>query len=499
MIDLPQLDREQYQIHTSHPYPEFPIKILQFGTGAFLRGFVADYIHRANEQGFFQGQIVAIGSTGSGRVNIINTQQGVFTHQIEGLDSGKVVRKSYLNTALSHAYSASTDWEQVLHVADKEELSVVISNTTEAGLKYQPDQLDAHPPQSFPGKLTACLYRRYHTFNGDLQKGLILLPCELLTNNGDLLRQIIIQQAEEHQLEAAFIDWVRDANTFCNTLVDRIVTGTPKDSKLEESLKELEYNDQLFTLTEPFTFWAIEGPDTLKDDLPFTAVDSSILLTTDISPFRERKLRLLNGAHTISVALGYLHGLNTIRQCMEDPLMKQFIERVLYEEILLSLPNDIQGASQFAKDVLDRFSNPFLAHRLLDISMQYTSKMKMRIVPTFTRYHEKFASIPKFMTLGFAAYLYFLKPVDIEGDTYKGYRSGEAYYIKDEQALTFSQLWNTYRPDIIEKWLTDLLAREDLWGLNLNQLGDFHAKTIAYLKDFEKMGVTSTLSHALNT
>jgi len=496
-MDLPTLNKDIYNQKTSLEYPTYPLKILQFGTGAFLRGFVADYIHRANQQGYFEGQIVAVGSTGSGRVDIINQQHGLFTHFAEGFVQGETVRSSYINTALKKAYSAASEWDQVKEIAQEESLSIVISNTTEAGLSYQSDQLDGTPPTSFPGKLTALLYHRYQHFKGSPESGLIFLPCELVNDNGEVLRNLLLRHAQEHHLGTGFTDWLNRSNTFCNTLVDRIVTGTPSQEKQDSISQQLGYKDQLLTVAEPYTFWAIEGPEHIQQELRLGEVDSSILITEDIAPYRERKLRLLNGAHTISVALGYLHGLETMKDCMEDPIMHQFIENVLMKELLPSLPPEVSDAEIFAKDVIDRFSNPFLDHQLLSISMQYTTKMKMRNVPTLFRYYEKFGEVPRLMCLGFAAYLYFLKPVDQNDDRYRGYRSGEYYYINDDHAGTFWQVWAGYDPKLTLNWVREILANKTLWGQDLNQLPDFDEAICTYLQMFDNLGITATLKQSL--
>ncbi len=496
-MDLPTLNKDIYDQKTSQKYPDYPVKILQFGTGAFLRGFIADYVHRANRQGYYEGQIVAVGSTGSGRVEIINQQHGLFTHLTEGFVKGETVRTNYLNAALKKAYRTASEWNQIKEIAKEESLSIVISNTTEAGLSYQPDQLNAAPPASFPGKLTALLYHRYQHFEGSPESGLIFLPCELLNDNGQVLRNLLLRHAQEHNLEKDFIDWINQSNTFCNTLVDRIVTGTPSQEKHHSICQQLGYEDQLLTVAEPFTFWAIEGPERIRQELTFAEADSSILITKDITPYRERKLRLLNGAHTISIALAYLHGLETMKDCMEDPVMHQFIENVLMNELLPSLPPEVDDAEAFAQNVIDRFSNPFLDHQLLSISMQYTTKMKMRNVPTLFRYYEKFGQAPRLMCLGFAAFLYFLRPVDQNNDTYRGYRSGEYYYIHDDYAGTFLQVWAGYDPKLTLSWVQEVLANEALWGQNLNQLPGFDEAICTYLQMFDNLGITATLKQSL--
>jgi len=498
-MSLPHLSLSYIQEHQlPHPESTFPVKILQFGTGAFLRGFVADYIHEANRQGTFKGTIVAVGSTGSGRVAQLKQQDGFFTFRKEGYTQGEVLQQRTLNCAISSSYSAQSDWQEILSLAELDTLSIIVSNTTEAGLIYQQEDIHQSPPSSFPAKLTAFLYKRFTHTGGDTDKGFIILPCELLTDNGNLLKQYVQDHATAHQLGDSFISWLDEANTFCNTLVDRIVTGTPNADKLSTYEKEQGYKDSLYTVSEPYRLWAIEAKAEDVPELGFAVSEPSIIVTDDITPFRERKLRLLNGCHTISVALGYMHGLQTMLDCMNDPLMKVYIEHVMQDEILPTLSDHVPDAETFGQAVLDRFRNPFLSHQLLNISMQYTTKMRMRNITTLYRYVEKYQQIPPLMTLGFAAYLYFLKPVDKEPQSFRGYRREEAYYITDDYADVFYDAWLTYNPKETHSWVAERLSDQNLWDRNLNEIEGFGEQIAHYLEKFEDLGVTATLKQTLN-
>lgn len=493
-LNLSFVQRQHPSLFAATQYPE---KILQWGTGAFLRGFFADFIHKAQHQGRYQGRIVAIGSTGSGRTQQLNEQDGLFTHYVEGFEQGAAIRQGTLNTAISRSLSSQSQWQEILALAQQPDMEVIVSNTTEAGLQFHADDLQAQPPATFPGKLTAFLYERYRHFEGAPHKGFHIFPFELLTDNGDLLKQYVLQHARNHQLEQGFLEWVDRHNHFYNTLVDRIVTGAPPQERQGAFEEELGYRDDLLTLTEAFRFWAIEGPDNLKTTLPFLQADPQITVTHDIGPYRERKLRILNGAHSVSVALGFLAGQNHVLGCMQDPYMSRFIQTVLSEEILPTLPPEVAGAADFVEDVLDRFSNPYLDHQLINICMEYTAKIRMRIVPTLVRYQEQRGKIPPLMTLGFAAYWQFIASVHQRADGLQGHWNGQTYPIRDS---VIHQLFPEIPHSPLHPPLTDLtqyLAKEEIWGTSLAEIPGFTDLVSKYVRSFEQSGVQKTLAEAL--
>ena len=354
--------RPDVQIDTWKATPE---KIIQFGTGVLLRGLIGWAVYQANEKGVFSGRIVAVASTGSGRTRQFNDQDGLFTQRIEGYYQGREIGEFQINPSMSRAIAAADQWEEVLACARNPQIDIIISNTTEAGLQYIKEDLFASTPTSFPAKLTAFLYERFRHCS---EAGCIILPTELLVDNGKVLKALVLRQVADHALGAEFTDWLEQENDFCNTLVDRIVTGMPGPEKYAQFTETLGYEDDLMTVSEVYALWAIEGPARLAARIPFANTVDGVMLIDDIEPFRERKLRILNGSHSISVALGYLAGLDTVYDCMNDEAISAFIGRVVKEEIVPSLPDRVSGGVEFSDEVLERFRNPFLDHKLLSIT-----------------------------------------------------------------------------------------------------------------------------------
>ncbi|MEO0899995.1 MAG: tagaturonate reductase [Bacteroidota bacterium] len=468
-MNIPPLNRQFFSQDSSHS-KAYPEKVIQFGTGALLRGLVDYVIHQSNEKGEFQGRVVAVGSTGSGRTHLMNEQDCLFTHWIEGIQQEREVRHGVLNQAISRAFSAVDRWEEVLKVAEQADIEVIVSNTTEVGIQYVDEDIFQSPPSSYPAKLTALLHRRWEHHP---TQAMVILPTELVIDNGNQLKKFVLQHAQQHDLDQGFIKYIHHQVTFCNTLVDRIVTGTPEEEKFETISQELGYTDRLLTVSEPYLLWAIEGPDHLHSILPFTRSMEEVILTEDISPYRERKLRLLNGSHTISVALGHLAGFQTIHSCMSDPHMGHYISSVMKDEIAYSLPENNPDAIPFAEEVLNRFRNPFLNHKLLDIAFQYTTKMAMRNVPTIMRYWDKTQKIPKQMALGFAAYLIFLRPTKVGQRKSEGIWKGIAYPIRDNKAAWLKEKWDSFVAEESYAWLTEVLSDSTIWGEDLSKITEW--------------------------
>ena len=477
----------------------YPERVIQFGSGALLRGFVNFFIDQANRQGIFQGRSVVVNNTRSGRGTRFNQQDGLFTLCLEGFAEGKIWKEYQVNASVSRALPAVDHWEEILHCATNPDISVVVSNTTEVGITLQEDDdLQGQPPQSFPGKLTAFLYRRFQTRGGTKETGMVILPTELLIDNGRRLRDIVLRLAEINHLEEEFTTWITQHNLFCNTLVDRIVPGEPEPAKQQVIEEDLGYQDALLTVSEIYRFFAIEGDtDSLRRRVPFLQTDPGIVIAPDITPYRERKLRILNGGHTISVAAGFLSGLHTIYECMEDPVLSAFIRQVMHEEIVPSLDLDSAMARDFADDVLDRFRNPFLNHQLISISLQYTSKMNMRNGLTFQRYYDKIGKIPERMGAGFAAYLLFTRPVREENGQYYGECQGNPYPIRDDQAAYFYQQWQNVAlsdEDAVKHLVKEVLGYDRLWDTDLLNLRGFAERVAYYLIQFGSQGVKQTLA-----
>jgi tagaturonate reductase len=386
-----------------------PETVVQFGTGAFLRGFADFFVDTANRAGTFGGSIVTVSSTDSQRNLALNQQNGLFTLVTQGMDGGEARQGYRVISSVSRALSAHDEWEDVLALARDPGIRLVISNTTEVGIVLdESDRFDLRPPRSFPGKLTRFLAERARAFHYDSSRGgLVVLPCELIDDNGSTLRGMVLALGRRWQLDSRFEKWVDEAIVFCNTLVDRIVPGVVPPRASSEATSKFGYSDELLTSCESYALFAIEGDDGLRDRLGFAGVDARVLVVPDVRPYRLRKVRILNGGHTISVPVALLAGLETVRDAVTDERVGQFMRRAILDEIVPSV--DVPGAEEFAREVLDRFSNPFIRHALVDITLHGTAKMRVRVVPSVTRYRERTGRPPASLAFGFAAYLAFMR------------------------------------------------------------------------------------------
>lgn len=469
---------------------DLPEKVLQFGTGVLLRGLPDFFINKANQSGEFNGRIVVVKSTDKGGVDAFAEQENVFTQAIRGIDNGQPVEENIINTAISRTLSAKEQWSDIIATASSKDMQIIISNTTEVGIQLVEDDLLASPPVSFPGKLTAYLYERFNAFNGSPESGMVIIPTELLPDNGAKLKSIVLEQARRHQLPDTFINWIETANRFCSSLVDRIVPGAPAQdvhAALEESLG---YRDELLIMSEAYRLWAIEGDEQVKEILSFAKTDTGVIIEPDIDIYRELKLRLLNGTHTLCVGLCYLAGLNTVREVMENKSTSQFVEDLMQNDLAPAIPYavDPEQANEFGKQVLDRFRNPSIRHQLIDITVQYTAKMKMRNVPTILHHYKSSGTILPNVAKGFAAYLLFMKATETDGKNYYGFRDGEKYPIRCDAAGYFYEAWKKHGENS-EELVNAVLSDTELWGTDLTLLPDFAESISEELSKYYAEGV----------
>ena len=386
-----------------YPKPVLPEKVLQFGEGAFLRAFV-DYIFDVlNEKELFHGGITIIQPLPQGTVHLLAKQDGLYTLLNRGLSGGNEVNEKRIISCVQNYLNPYENFDAYMACAKNPELRYIISNTTEAGISYgEGDLLTDKPQKSFPGKITAFLYERYQCFNGDREKGFVFLPCELIDHNGTELKKLVLRYADEWGLLPDFVAWVDEANVFCDTLVDRITTGFPHD-EAESLAEELGYRDALLDVSEPFYFWAIEGPEWLNDELRFRDAGLNVIVTDDVSPYKTRKVRLLNGAHTCSVPAALLCGLSTVGEMMADADFKEYLSKALFAEIIPALDIPAETLHEFAAAVLERFSNPFVRHELMSIMLNSVSKFAVRVLPTIMDYYRRFNELPRILAFSFAA------------------------------------------------------------------------------------------------
>lgn len=469
-------------------YTTFPEKVLQFGTGNFLRGFTDWQIHVMNKKNLFNGQVVVVQSTKKGAVETINEQDGLYTLYLQGIKENKPVSEHEIIQSISRGINITNEYDEYLKIADNPDLRFIISNTTEAGIQlHEDDLLTDRPQKSFPGKLTAFLYKRYQAFRGDKNKGFIIFPCELIEDNGKELKKIVLAYADAWELESEFSQWVEEANTFCNTLVDRIVPGYPKDS-IQEKTEELGYIDKLMVVGEQFHLFVIEGPAYIKEEFPAEQAGLNVHVVDDLSSYRLKKVRILNGAHTAMTPVAYLCGVNTVCGAVTSDLSKQFVEKVIYEEIIPTLPFSDEDLSQFAEDVLNRFKNPFIHHYLSSISLNSVSKFQARILPTLVDYIERFGELPKATVFSLSALLYF----------YKGKRGDESITLVDDESTLhlFTECWSLYA-DNIQKLALTILSNEKLWGTNLSKIPHLTESVATQLKTINQYGMTEALTQFL--
>ncbi len=456
-------------------YFNYPEKILQFGTGVLLRGLVDYLVDKANKNGVFQGRIVVVKST-DGDAGAFGSQDGLFTTHIKGVAQGQPVNQYLVNASISRVLQSNAEWEAILAAATQPSLNVIISNTTEVGIQYVAENIAAGVPASYPGKLLAILYERFRKGMG----GFVIIPTELVVDNGKLLKEIVLQLAAYNKLPDAFVQWISSANRFCSSLVDRIVPGKPKN--LPECWEQAGYEDELWIDAEPFLLWAIEGDAAVAQQLSFHQTDDRMLIAPSITPYREQKLRILNGSHTAAVCVGYLSGLNTVYECMQDAYMRRFFETVVMDEILPTLSSLGPQTAVFARDVLDRFANPYIEHKLISITFQQSSKMNARNVQTLLRYREAKGILPEMMPLGFAATLLFLKPAREVNGKYQGLRGKDAYYdITDDNIAVFAEHWKSVEKNgypEVSAMVRAICKDARLWETDLNNIPGF-ADTVA--------------------
>ncbi|MCB2379557.1 tagaturonate reductase [Hymenobacter sp. BT635] len=472
---------------------ELPEKVLQFGTGVLLRGLPDYLIDKANRQGVFNGRVVVVKSTDGGDATAFDRQDGLYTLSIRGIADGQTVEENVVCSAISRVLSAKSQWAEVLRVAQSPELQVVISNTTEVGIQLVSESIQQAPPVSFPGKLLAVLFARWQAFGGAQDKGLVIVPTELIPGNGTKLESIVLELAHLNGLDADFIEWLESANHFCNSLVDRIVPGRP-DAATQAALEvELGYSDDLLTMSEAYLLWAIEGDAHVKSVLSFEQVDAGVIVQPNIDLFRELKLRLLNGTHTLSCGLAFLSGFDTVRAAMDDAAMAGFIQNLMLADLLPGIPYavDEKVGQRFGMQVLDRFRNPYIEHRWLGITLNYTMKIQMRNVPTLLHYYQKLSVAPDYVALGFAAYLLFMRGTQQHDQIWYGEANGQAYPIQDEKAGYFAELWQQQGP---AELTATVLRNKTLWGHDLAQLPGFAARVEKYLHQLLQDGAAATLA-----
>lgn len=481
-----KLNRELYKNHKS-----YPVKVIQFGEGNFLRAFVDWQIDKMNKEADFNGSVAVVQPLEGGLIHMINEQDCLYTLYLQGIQNGKATKTHTVIDCIDRAVDPYKDYNKYLELAEIPSVRFIISNTTEAGIVFEnDDKLEGGCQKGYPSKLTALLYHRFKTFNGALDKGLNIIPCELIDRNGEKLKEIVLKYAEIWNLGDEFITWINTANTFFCSLVDRIVPGYPRDT-IEEVRTELGYDDNLVDVGEVFHLWVIEGPQCLKEELPIEKAGLNVKIVDDMTPYRTRKVRILNGPHTAMVPVAYLYGLDTVGETVDHEIMGQYVRELIFDEIVptLDLPHD--ELVQFGNDIIERFQNPYVKHYLMSIALNSMSKYKTRDLPSLTEYLKRKGELPRKLVFSLAALIEF----------YKGKRGNEDIKLADDEHILelYKNLWSECdgSESGLKTLVTKVLAYDRNWGMDLNEIEGLTQAVTDNLILIEKAGMKEAVKSVL--
>ena len=475
---------------------ERPVKVLQFGEGNFLRAFVDYMIDIANEQGKFNGDIVLVKPIEFGSLDRFHDQECQYTVQLRGIVDGEPKRINRIVTSVADAVDAYGEYQKYADYAKLDSLRYIVSNTTEAGIVYDDtDRLEMEPPKSYPGKLTKFLYERYKHFNGAMDKGLVMLPVELIDDNGIHLKECVEKLAVLWNLEEGFKTWLDEACVFTSTLVDRIVTGYPRD-EAEELCKEFGYQDNLIVTGEPFALWVIESAKDISKEFPLPDAGLPVIFTDNQKPYKQRKVRILNGAHTSFVLASYLCGNDIVLESMQDELIFNFMKATIFDEVIPTLTLPKQDLIDFAEAVITRFNNPYVKHALLSISLNSVSKWRARCMPSFLGYIEKEGKLPVHLTFSLAALMAFYTGTEIRDKALIGHRDGTEYQILDDAAVLEFFAANSSK-DAAE-YTHAVLSNEHFWGEDLTKLAGAEEAVTGYMEDIRALGMRAAMEKTFN-
>lgn len=478
---MKQLNRTNIQ---ANKYPE---RIIQFGEGNFLRAFVDWIIYNMNQKAEFNSSVVIVQPLENGMVNMLNEQDGLYHVNLQGLQNGKEVDSIQLIDVVSRGLNPYTQYDEFLKLAENPDMRFVISNTTEAGIAFDPScKLEDAPAKSYPGKLMQLLFHRFKFFNGAMDKGLIILPCELIFDNGKVLKKCIDQYIELWNLGEDFKHWFDTACGVYCTLVDRIVPGYPRDT-IGQILDQIGLDDKLVVKGEIFHLWVIEAPETIEKEFPADRAGLNVLFVPSEKPYHDRKVTLLNGPHTVLSPVGYLAGLNTVKECCEDPVIGQFVKKVMYDELLETLDLPKEELIQFADAVMERFRNPFVKHFVTSIMLNSFPKFKTRDLPGLKIFLERKGELPSGLVLGLAGIITYYKG---------GKRGNDEIVLKDDQEIIdlLKNLWADGSPIDVAK---GVLGAEFIWGEDLNLIPGLTERLSEYLQMIQDKGMNETVKSIL--
>lgn len=450
----------------------YPERIIQFGEGNFLRAFVDWMIQQMNEKTDFNSSVVVVQPIQHGMIDLLNQQDCLYHVNLQGLDKGEKVDSLTKIDVISRALNPYADYEAFIKLAEQPEIRFVISNTTEAGIVFDPAcKLTDAPANSYPGKLTQLLYHRFKTFNGDQSKGLIIFPCELIFLNGHKLKETIYQYIDLWELGTAFKDWFTNACGVYATLVDRIVPGFPKKD-IEAIQEKLQYNDNLVVQAEVFHLWVIEAPQSVAKEFPADQAGLNVLFVPSEEPYHQRKVTLLNGPHTVLAPVSYLSGVDIVRDACQHEVLGRYIRKVMFDELMQTLDLPQEELVQFANDVLERFNNPYVDHSVVSIMLNSFPKYQTRDLPGLKIYLQRKGELPKGLVLGLAAIITYYK-----GDT----RADGAKCEPNDAADIMQLLKDLWATESIEKVAEGVLGATTIWNENLNEIPGLTSLLTKYL------------------
>jgi tagaturonate reductase len=476
---------------TARNTTDYPEKILQFGGGNFLRGFFAWMVHRMNRCTDFNAGITVVQSVEQVSAARLEDQDGLYHLYLHGMRDGQPFRDVTLIDCIGRALSPNRHFDDYFQIAGNPDLRFVVSNTTEAGIVFdEGDTPDRRPQRSYPGKLAAFLYRRYRLFSGAADKGLIIFCCELIEGNGDTLKQYVLEHARRWGLDTGFLDWIVEANVFCNTLVDRIVPGYPAD-RIDGIQRELGYRDEMVVEGEHYHLWVIEAPPWVEEAFPARRAGLNVIFTDDLSPYRERKLRVLNGAHTASFAVSRLHGLDTVRESVEDSFVGRFMREVVFDEIGPNMDMPQESVRAYAEAVFERFHNPYIKHRWQSIALNAVSKWRIRLLPSLLDYQARTGALPERIVFSLAALIAY----------YRAGPAGRAFELQDDPDVidVFQKAWSVYdgsRASLGEVAGAALASRL-CWQRDLNAIDGLAGRVADHLFAIETRGLEEALAPLL--
>lgn len=461
----------------------YPERIIQFGEGNFLRAFVDWIVFNMNNKADFNSSVVIVQPLATGMIDMLNEQDSLYHLNLQGLDKGKPVDSIELIDVVSRCLNPYSQFQDYLKLAENPEMRFVISNTTEAGIAFDDScKLDDAPASSYPGKLTQLLYHRFKTFNGAMDKGLIMFPCELIFHNGTELKKCIEQYIAFWNLGEEFKQWFENACGVYCTLVDRIVPGYPRDT-INEILEKIQLEDKMVVKAEIFHLWVIEAPESVAKEFPADKAGLNVLFVPSEKPYHDRKVTLLNGPHTVMSPVAYLSGIDTVSEGLKDEVIAKFVDKVMFKELLETLDLPKAELEKFGADVLDRFKNPFVKHFYTSIMLNSFPKFKTRDLPGLKIYLERKGELPLGLVLGLAGIITY----------YKGGKRGDVEIVpNDDKAITdlLTELWSS---GDVSKVAQGVLAAEFIWGEDLNQIKGLAAKIVEYLTSIQNKGMYETV------